>query len=148
MNQQSILPQFDVFANPPAQTMPMVGRPPKAGQHMPGEVSPRGPSGFGLGIVSPTLALVSPVAAAAQAMRQQQQHARMQGMGQTGGLLGGMLIWVLLLGAGGWLSYQAGEAMAPSPSDAKKWGWIGVPVGLLTGTLGLGIMGWVSQRKG
>lgn len=141
MNQQSILPQFDVFANPPPMTMPLVGRPSKGGT-----VSPTGPSG--MGIVSPTLALVSPVAAAAQAVRQQQQQARMQGIGQTGGLLGGVLVWVLILGAGGWLSYQAGEAMAPRPSDAKKWGWIGVPVGLLTGTLGLGIMGWVSQRRG
>ncbi len=140
-HQQSILPQFDVFANPPPRTMPLVGRPSKGGT-----VSPTGPSGMGLGIVSPTLALVSPVAAAAQAMRQQQQAARMQGMGQTGGLLGGVLVWVLLLGAGGWLSYQAGEAMAPSGKE-KTWGWIGVPVGLLTGTLGLGIMGWVSQRQ-
>jgi len=46
------------------------------------------------------------------------------------------------------LSYQAGKAMAPSSSKEKLWGWIGVPVGLATGPIGLGIMGLVSNKKG
>jgi len=51
---------------------------------------------------------------------------------------------VILFGA---LSYQTGKAMAPNNAKAKKWGWIGVPVGMLTGPLGLGIMGFVSNTK-
>jgi hypothetical protein len=52
-----------------------------------------------------------------------------------------------ILVVGGFLSYQAGKAMAPSGSKESTWGWIGVPVGLFTGTLGLGIMGIVSNRS-
>jgi hypothetical protein len=37
--------------------------------------------------------------------------------------------------------------MAPSAAKETTWGWIGVPVGLFTGTLGLGIMGIVSNRS-
>lgn len=130
-HQQSILPNFNVFENPPPQTMPLVGRPPKQ-------------AAAGLGIIPPGLALVSPVAAAAQIVQQRRQT---QGVGQLGGMLGGFVVWAVVLGAGGWLSYQAGKAMAPSGKD-KTWGWIGVPVGLLTGTLGLGVMGFISNRKG
>lgn len=57
----------------------------------------------------------------------------------------GMAI-IALVGAA---SYQAGRAIAPSRADASTWGWIGVPVGLFTGVLGLGIMGYVANgRKG
>jgi hypothetical protein len=58
-----------------------------------------------------------------------------------------IVIMTGLLVIGGILSYQAGKAMAPRSSSEKLWGWIGVPVGLFTGTLGLGIMGIVSNRK-
>jgi hypothetical protein len=47
----------------------------------------------------------------------------------------------------GFLSYQAGKAMTPGGSSKKKWGWIGVPVGLFTGPAGLGVMGWVSNSR-
>jgi len=48
----------------------------------------------------------------------------------------------------GWLSYQAGRAMTPSGGDKKTWGWVGVPAGLLTGPVGLGIMGALANKKG
>lgn len=49
---------------------------------------------------------------------------------------------VLVAGA---LNYQMGKAMAPTREKAKKWGWIGVPVGFLP--LGLPIMAIVSNQK-
>jgi hypothetical protein len=131
-NQQSTLPHFDVFDNPPPQTMPLVGRPPKQ-------------AAAGVGIVPPGLAMISPAAAAVQVVQQQRQA---QGVGQTAGpLLGGLVVWAVLLGGGGFLSYQAAKAMAPGGKE-KTWGWIGVPVGILTGAFGLGIMGFVANRKG
>lgn len=54
---------------------------------------------------------------------------------------------IIGLGLAGALSYQAGKAMAPSRADAKTWGWIGVPVGMFTGPLGLGLMGIISNSK-
>ncbi len=128
-NQQSILPNFNVFENPPSRTMPLVGRPPKQ-------------ASAGMGIIPPWLALYSPVAAAAKLTSRQPQ-----GVGQVGGMMAGAVTWIVLLGAGGWLSYQAGKAMAPSGSK-KKWGYIGIPVGLLTGHFGLGVMGFMANRKG
>lgn len=47
----------------------------------------------------------------------------------------------------GALGYQAGSAMAPDRRDEKLWGWIGVPLGMFTGTIGLGIMGAASNMK-
>lgn len=62
----------------------------------------------------------------------------------------GDMVWAFaILGVAGALCYQAGKAIAPSRQDATTWGWIGVPVGLFTGVLGLGVMGVVSNhRKG
>lgn len=131
-NQQSILPNFSVFATPPPRTMPLVGRPPKQAS-----------AGIGV-VVPPWLAMYSPVAAAVKITQRRQP----QGVGQLGGMLGGAVVWAVVLGAGGWLSYQAGKAMAPSGSKKQTWGYIGIPVGLLTGHFGLGVMGFMSNRKG
>jgi hypothetical protein len=61
-------------------------------------------------------------------------------------------VGLALLAAGvalsGFLSYQIGKAMAPSGASKKNWAWTAVPVGMFTGTLGLGIMGWVANSKG
>lgn len=59
------------------------------------------------------------------------------------------LAWVaagvlVVLGA---LSYQAGKAMSPNRAQAKWWGLAGIPVGMITGPWGLGIMGIVSNSK-
>ena len=52
-----------------------------------------------------------------------------------------------VLAVTGILSYQAGKAMAPTKADRKMWGWVGVPVGMLTGPWGLGVMGIISNSK-
>lgn len=71
-----------------------------------------------------------------------------KGMGQPyyGGA-GFTALGIAMLGLAGYLSYQAGSAMAPGPARKKTWGWIGVPVGLLTGPIGLGVMGVISNQK-
>jgi hypothetical protein len=56
-------------------------------------------------------------------------------------------VGVGLLLVAGYLSYQAGKAMAPNRTKANTWGWIGVPVGLFTGAPGLGVMGWISNAQ-
>jgi hypothetical protein len=61
---------------------------------------------------------------------------------------GSDLIWAMaILGIVGAASYQAGKAIAPSRDAQTTWGWIGVPVGLFTGVLGLGVMGFVANGK-
>lgn len=52
--------------------------------------------------------------------------------------------YIVITGA---LSYQAGKAMAPNSRERKTWGWVGVPVGVLTGPWGLGVMGIVSNSS-
>lgn len=54
---------------------------------------------------------------------------------------------LLYLGIAGTLSYFAAAAMTPSGSKARTWGLIGIPVGLFTGPIGLGIMGIVAVRR-
>ena len=136
-NQQSILPNFSVFDGPPPRTMPLIGRPPK--------MAAPGVKMGSVGIIPPALAFVSPVAAAAKIV---QSNRPTHGVGQLGLGVGAAVTWIVLLGAGGWLSYQAGKAMAPSGSKKQTWGYIGVPVGLLTGHFGLGVMGFMANRKG
>ncbi len=59
----------------------------------------------------------------------------------------GIAMIVGFLAVAGFLSYQAGKAMAPPGGSKKTWGWVGVPVGMFTGAPGLGVMGWVSNSK-
>jgi len=91
--------------------------------------------------------LHSPAMAALKVARGQP----MSGLGDPNApvVLGAGMIALLVGGIalGGWLSYQAGKAMSPTTAGEKTWGWVGVPVGLFTGTLGLGIMGAVSNSK-
>lgn len=94
------------------------------------------------------LVSTTPIVAAARLMKP-------NGVGQTGeGFTrdwgtGMMILGVVVLGVTGALSYQAGKAMAPSKAEGKTWGWVGVPVGMLTGPWGLGVMGIISNsRKG
>ena len=71
----------------------------------------------------------------------------LNGLEIIGGTVGlGILIGAAVLN--GFLSYQAGKAMAPSGSSKSTWGWIAVPTGMITGAAGLGIMGLVANSKG
>lgn len=66
------------------------------------------------------------------------------GSGFTAISTGALVAILCVFGA---LSYETGKAMAPNNSKAKKWGWIGVPVGMITGPVGLGIMGIISNAE-
>lgn len=91
----------------------------------------------------------SPIVAASRAFSK--RHVQMNGLGQFGGtqdswaVLG--FIAVAAVAVTGALCYQAGKAMAPNRSESKTWGWVGVPVGMLTGPWGLGVMGIISNSK-
>ncbi len=95
-------------------------------------------------------AAVSPAAAAIGAIQRQGQ-ASIGALGfqaPAGGYGAGTIaLYTVILGVTGYLSYEAGKAMAPRGSKKSTWGWVGVPVGLLTGPIGLGIMGIVSNQR-
>jgi hypothetical protein len=140
-NTQSILPRFDAFAGMSGAAgmggMGAYARP--LARH----ANNGGQSGMG------SIFALSPVVAA------------MKGLGANDGERGDgfdvawnransgtFVLGLAILGAVGALSYQAGKAMAPSGGDKAMWGWVGVPVGLFTGALGLGVMGFVANQKG
>ena len=56
-------------------------------------------------------------------------------------------VGIVLLGLSAALSYYAGAAMTPSGGKKTTWGIVGIPVGLLTGPIGLGVMGIVAMKK-
>lgn len=95
---------------------------------------------------SPLVAAISPAAAISRMV---------SGVGQTspgGGAVpldttASVGLGLLLVALTGVFSYYAGSAMAPSGSKEKTWGIIGIPVGMLTGAWGLGVMGIVARRK-
>lgn len=102
--------------------------------------------------IGQTVAATSPIVAAARAMRQQNRYnvRHASGTGEVFGPLGSGLGTAVLVGLvvlTGALSYQAGKAMAPNKSSEASWGWIGVPMGVLAGPWGLGIMGVVSNSR-
>ena len=89
----------------------------------------------------------SPVVVAARAMQNRQRHHAANGLGQIDNM-DQTAFWIAAaigLTVFGALSYQAGKAMSPNRKEAATWGWVGVPVGMITGPLGLGIMGIVSN---
>ena len=92
----------------------------------------------GLGL----LPLISPVGAALA-----QDDNKNDKRDWMGGGAGYTAIGLGILAIAGFLSYQAGKAMAPSPANRPTWGWIGVPVGPPTGPIGLGVMGLVSNQQ-
>lgn len=103
----------------------------------------RATHGLGQAMVSTT-----PIVTAARAMRR--NRVPMNGVGQTDVTNGAAAIAVvagLFIIVTGALSYQAGKAMAPNRKKASTWGWVGVPVGVLTGPWGLGVMGIVSNSS-
>ena len=88
----------------------------------------------------------TPIHMAQKALR----GVRRNGVGQTDVTMGaGTLAFVALayIVVTGALSYQAGKAMSPNPKGRSTWGWVGVPVGVLTGPWGLGVMGIVSNSR-
>jgi len=130
---RSILPNFDVFSAPGVDVPPGAMTQAAAGT---------GANGLG----KSRLFALSPVVAAVMGLGQDTPPAGPAappaGMSTTD------VVWtVAILGIAGALSYQAGKAIAPSRQDASTWGWIGVPVGLFTGVLGLGVMGAVANRR-
>ena len=137
MNQRSILPTFDVFA-PAAATSGM-------GAYA---VPVRRPAVAQSGLGMSRLFALSPVAVAMKGLGAdatatdvgfQVEYNRMEAAG--------VALGIAIIVAAGALSYQAGKAMAPSGGNKSTWGMIGVPVGLFTGVLGLGVMGVVANQK-
>ena len=133
---RSVLPHYDVF------TAPNVVVPPGA--------MTEASAGVGLGM-SKFFAL-SPIVAAMKGLGDDAPVATAPTAAPVAapGVTAGDVVWtVAILGVVGALCYQAGKAISPSKQEASTWGWIGVPVGLFTGVLGLGVMGAVSNhRKG
>jgi hypothetical protein len=129
-NTRSILPTFDVFTAPGVNVPP--GTPTQAA------------AGAGALGKSRFFAL-SPVVAAVKGLGDSDASV-VSATDQR--MTGGDILWTAaILGIAGALSYQVGKAIAPSRQDASTWGWIGVPVGLFTGVLGLGVMGVVANQK-
>jgi hypothetical protein len=130
-DERSILPTFDVFSAPNGPTY-----------------APQ-PGADGLGKLR--LFALSPVVAAVKGLGDDAApSAALSPTGVAGPVSAPSFLGLAaILGIVGVLSYQAGKAIAPSRSDSTTWGWIGVPVGLFTGVVGLGVMGAVSNhRKG
>jgi hypothetical protein len=133
-NARSILPNFDVF------TAPGVNVPPGTPTQAAAGAGALGKSRFFA--LSPVMAAVKGLGADDVAVPGVTVSAPSQRMGA------GDIAWTMaILGVAGALCYQAGKAIAPSRQDATTWGWIGVPVGLFTGVLGLGVMGVVANQK-
>jgi hypothetical protein len=129
---QSILPVFDPFEAPPRVQAPPEGQ-------MLGGVSGRGHRAAKF-VMSPAAAMLS-------------------GTGQTDALSPvpapplpvvdrSMNVgWALVvLGVVGYLSYEVGTAMTPPGSKKTNWGLLGIPVGIFTGPIGLGVMAIVSNH--
>lgn len=53
------------------------------------------------------------------------------------------VVWLLLRGTGG---YVAGRAMAPATSERAAWGLVGALLGMVSGPLGLGMMGVLALK--
>lgn len=118
-------------------------------------IAPRGntqiqwtpPNMQGIGAASAADVAASPMLAAIKVLR-----AGVHGLGQDPNVppkptAGQYALVAAFLALGGFLSYQAGKAMAPAGSSSKTWAWVAVPAGLFTGVIGLGIMGAVSNAK-
>jgi hypothetical protein len=141
MNNQSILPRFDVFA------------PPTAANGMGAYATPaRRPVAAQSGLGMSRMFALSPVVAAMKGLGAADATAP-AGAGPgfyaefSRAEAGAWLYILAIVAAAGALSYQAGKAMAPSGGDKSTWGLIGVPVGLFTGVIGLGFMGLVANQK-
>jgi len=132
-NARSILPDYDIFTAPGVQVLP-------------GTIT-EAAAGTGLG--KSRIFALSPVVAALKGLGEDAAPTVPGAVVSTGGkITAGDAAWaVAILGIAGALSYQAGKAMAPSRDKARTWGWIGVPVGLFGGLVGLGAMGFVANRS-
>jgi hypothetical protein len=138
-NARSILPDFDVFVAP--------------GVNVPRGAMTEAAAGTGAsGLGRSRLFALSPVVAAVKGLGDAERLSRCMvncAEAEKPMTAGQTVMAVVALSLVGALSYQAGKAIAPSRQDATTWGWIGVPVGLFTGVLGLGVMGAVANhRKG
>jgi hypothetical protein len=125
---QSILPTFDVF-----QPGPPVRHPPPGGQML--GAAPRRAARF---VASPAAAMLSGFGQEAPPIPQPTMPVVESAMP--------MGIALVVLGVVGYLSYEVGSAMAPSGGKRSTWGLIGIPVGLFTGPIGLGVMAIVSNH--
>lgn len=124
---------------------PEPGGPPS---ELPGQMPLEFPGAVGPPAEPPGLAQRAAVMTASPFVGAMQMARPAAGIGQLdfGGRQWGFMA-LAFLAVAGVLSYQAGKAMAPSPADERTWAVVGVPVGLLTGVIGLGVMGWVSTTR-
>ena len=128
MATQSILPHFRVFT-PPAPPMSGIGK-------------------YGLLALSPVVAAVKGLGDDAPAVDPASAAMSVPAAVATPPAGAADVAWTaLFLGVVAAVSYSAGKAMAPTRADGSTWGWIGVPVGLFTGVIGLGVMGAVSNAR-
>ena len=129
---RTILPTYDPFT-PPGQ-YPADVRAQSVGKYSLIALSPVVAAVKGLGddppAVDPAAAAASPALVAPAAMTP-----------------AGVAWTAMFLGVVAALSYTAGTAMSPTRQESSTWGWIGVPVGLFTGVVGLGVMGAVANSK-
>lgn len=90
----------------------------------------------------------SPVVYAAKKLNSSKRYS-VNGLGQPDLQFDatGVAIVAALMVVTGVFSYQAGKAMAPTKAKEKSWGWIGVPVGMIFGSWGLGTMGAISNAR-
>ena len=128
MATQSILPHFRIFT-PPEQPMSGIGK-------------------YGLLALSPVVAAVKGLGDDAPAPATDPTAPMMAPVMTPVPAKAADVAWTaIFLGVVAAVSYSAGKAMAPSREDRSTWGWIGVPVGLFGGVIGLGVMGAVSNGK-
>ena len=130
---QSILPEFDVFQPPPAPQAPPGGQmlgAARAGTAAKYMMSPAGAMLAGLG--QDPASSIAPAPAVAIS---------------NGRSVGSIALGLLFLAGVGYLSYEVGVAMTPSGSKKMTWGLIGVPLGIFTGPVGLGVMALVANHR-
>jgi len=53
----------------------------------------------------------------------------------------------IVMGLNGLCGYVVGKVLAPSDAKAKKYGMIGIPVGALTGLLGMAVFAAVASPR-
>lgn len=127
---QSILPNFDVF-----QAGPPVRHPPPGGQML---GTPRRAARAARFVASPAAAILSGFGQEAPSVPTPSIPPAEDKPSIALAIVG--------LGVVGYLCYEIGAAMTPSGGDRKNWGLLGIPVGVIAGPFGLGVMAIVSNH--
>lgn len=97
---------------------------------------------------------ISPLAAVTREYKKMQAQGglgapsdKLSGSAAAGILAVGALIAGAVLLTSGVGGYYTGKAVAPSREKRTKYGLIGIPVAMLTGPVGLGVMAFVGGRN-